>query len=254
MKTTGTNGDDWYLVPATSVAWVMAGAVGFAYFLAAKLGLVLLSKPTDVAAFWPASGVAAGILITFGTRVRPALVLGVVVGTIAANLMGDRSLWTSTFKGFCNAGEAVLAAWLLERWYGRPFTFGDLHRVLGFVAAAGIATAASAVAGAAIMTLFHTAAPFWEVWRAWFLSDAVGIVAIAPILIESAQLKRHPPPRSEMIEAAGMLSLLILFSAHIMSRPPESWLSYVPATGMLSRAQAANPDPRRSGQQALPCS
>src|SRR5262249_6065467 len=91
--------------------------------------------------FWPASGVAAGILITFGPRVRPALVLGVVVGTIAANFMGDRSLWTSTFKGICNAGEAVLAAWLLERWYGRPFTFGDLRRVLAFVAAAGIATA-----------------------------------------------------------------------------------------------------------------
>ena len=114
---------------------ITAGSVAITYFLTAQLGLALLSKPTDVAVFWPASGVAAGILITFGRRVRPALVLGVVVGTIAANLVSDRSLWTSTFKGFCSAGEAVLAAWLLERWFARPFTFGDLRRVLGFVAA-----------------------------------------------------------------------------------------------------------------------
>ena len=37
---------------------------------------------------------------------------------------------TSTFKGFCNAGEAVFAAWLLERWFGRLSTFGDLWLAL----------------------------------------------------------------------------------------------------------------------------
>jgi hypothetical protein len=34
---------------------------------------------------------------------------------IAANLMSDRSIFTSLFVGSCSAGEAVLAAWLLER-------------------------------------------------------------------------------------------------------------------------------------------
>src|SRR5262249_17703445 len=100
-----------------------AGAIAIACFLAAELGLALLSKPRDGAILGPASGVAAGILIPFGRRVRPALVLGVMVGTIAANLMSDGNLWTATFKGFCNAGEAVLVAWLLEQWFDPPFTF-----------------------------------------------------------------------------------------------------------------------------------
>src|SRR5262245_26421121 len=26
----------------------------------------------------------------------------------------------------CNAGEAVLAVWLLDKWFHRPFTLGDL--------------------------------------------------------------------------------------------------------------------------------
>src|SRR5262245_23008061 len=91
-----------------------AAGIAVAYFLAAQLGLALISQPSGVAAFWPASGLAVGFLMISGRRAYPALVIGVVIGTLAANLLSDRSLLTATFKGLCNAGEAVLAAWLLE--------------------------------------------------------------------------------------------------------------------------------------------
>ena len=43
------------------------------------------------------------------------------------------------------------------------------------------------------MTLLHTTAPFWDVWRAWFLSDGVGIVVVAPLHIAScAGTGTHP--------------------------------------------------------------
>ena len=98
-------------------------AAGIALFLAARLGLALLSTPSGVAVFWPASGVAAGILMAFGRRARPALVMGVVAGTVAANLLSDGNLWTAVFEGICNAAEAVLLVWLLERWFGPAFAF-----------------------------------------------------------------------------------------------------------------------------------
>src|SRR5262249_9505492 len=136
-----------------------AGAVAMTYFLSARLGLVLLSDPSDVAVFWPASGIAAGILIASGRRALPALAICVVIGTVAAHVMSDRSFLAALCKGFCNTGEAVLAVWLLDRWFARPFQFADLRRVAGFLAAAALATATSAVGGAATMTLLHTAAP-----------------------------------------------------------------------------------------------
>jgi putative ABC transport system substrate-binding protein len=97
---------------------VAASAVGLVYFLAARLGLALLSTPSDVAVFWPASGIAVGILVLSGRRALLAVVMGVIAGTVAANIVSDRSVLTSLCKGFCNAGEAVLVAWLLE-WWGR---------------------------------------------------------------------------------------------------------------------------------------
>jgi len=127
--------------------------------LAAQLGHALISRPLGAAVFWPASGLAVGFLIISGRRAYPALVIGVVIGTLAADLLSDRSLLTATFKGLCNAGEAVLAAWVLERWFGRPFTMGDLRAVAGLLSAAGLATAASTTGAAATLTLLHSTAP-----------------------------------------------------------------------------------------------
>jgi PAS domain S-box-containing protein len=172
-------------------------------------------------------------LIKFGRRIRPALVLGVIVGTVAANLISDRSFLTSLLKGFCNAGEAVLVAVLIERWFGRAFDFNDLRRVLVFVAASCIGAAASALGGAVTMTLFHGPAPFWDVWRAWFLSDWIGIVMTAPLVIGLGQIWRKLPSRVEAIEGVGVLSLVGLIGFDAIAHPTGSWLSFDPDAAVL---------------------
>src|SRR5215510_11807116 len=96
----------------------LALAVGISYFLAARLSLALLTKPEGVAVFWPAAGVAAGVLIALGPRARWPVVAGTIAATIVANLFGDRNLWSATLFALCNAGEAVLAAWLVQRLFG----------------------------------------------------------------------------------------------------------------------------------------
>src|SRR5215468_3937179 len=142
--------------------------------------------------------------------------------------MSERSPSTSILKGFCNAGEAVLLAWLLNRWFGRPFTFCDLRRVGGFFTAVVIAVSISAIGGAATMTTLQAAAPFWDVWRTWFLSDAVGILVIAPLLIELGQLRSQRRSRAELIEGTGTVVLIALASIYAVTFPTGTWLSFEP--------------------------
>src|SRR5262245_61778544 len=80
-----------------------AAAVGIPCFLAERVALALISETEGVAVFWPASGVAVGILIARGRNGRLPVTIGVIVATLAANLMSDRSLWASIAKSGCAA-------------------------------------------------------------------------------------------------------------------------------------------------------
>src|SRR5262249_3458254 len=88
----------------------LAVAVCIAYFLAARLSLLLLTKPDGVAVFWPAAGISAGLLIALGRNARWPVAAGTVAGTIVANLMGDRTIWRSMALALCNAGGGLLVA------------------------------------------------------------------------------------------------------------------------------------------------
>src|SRR6266478_5580855 len=206
----------------------LAIAVGIAYFLAARLSLSLLTKPDGVAVFWPASGVAAGVLIALGPGARWPVALGAMAATIVANLLGDRTLAAATTFALCNAGEAVLTAGLIERRFGSDFSLDRLRHVLGLLAAAVIGTAVSGVGGTLGFKLFHgSTAPSLTIWQHWFASDALGIVTVAPLLIEVAAAARDPPPQSEAIEGALALMSITVMSALVIFLPRESWATLV---------------------------
>ena len=106
-----------------------------AYFFAARLSLALLEPTDGVAVFWPAAGVSSGILIALGSSARWTVVVGVVAATIAANLLGDRNIWSSVFFAVANAGDAVIIAGLIHRFCGSPFELNELRKVLALFAA-----------------------------------------------------------------------------------------------------------------------
>jgi len=192
----------------------LAAAVGLSYFLAARLSLALLAKPEGVAVFWPASGVAAGVLIALGPPARWPVMVGTMAATIVANLLGDRNLWGSLLFAFCNAGEAVLTAWFIERYFGSGFRLGKLRNVLGLFAAAIIGTAASGIGGVLGFKLFHhSTAPLLMTWQHWFAADGLGIITVAPLLIELAATKRDRLSRGELVEGVLAVSALGLVCA-----------------------------------------
>ena len=207
----------------------LAFAVGVAYFFAARLSLALLAEPDGVALFWPAAGVSSGVLIALGRDARLPVAGGTMVATIIANLMGDRNVWSATAFALCNAGEALLAAWLIERYFGSVFSLGSLRNVLGLVAAAVVATAASGIGGTVAYKLFHSpTAPISTIWQHWFASDAVGIITVAPLVIGLAESLRDPPRRKEIIEGVMVLVALPVITITIVLLPPEPWQTVLP--------------------------
>ncbi len=207
----------------------LAAAVGIAYFLAAQSSLLLLTKPDGVAVFWPAAGVSAGTLIALGHAARWPVAAGAIVATMVANLMVGRTIPGTIVFALCNAGEAVLTAGLIERYFGPDFSLDRLRHVLGLLVAAIIGTAVSGIGGTIGFKLFeHSTAPLLTTWHHWFASDALGIVTVAPLLIGLAAAVREPPPRSELMEGITALVALALMGGLVIALPQEPWASVVP--------------------------
>jgi PAS domain S-box-containing protein len=209
-------------------------AIFVAYFLAGRLGLSLQTQPDGVAVFWPAAGISAGILIALGRDARWPVVVGVMAATFAVNLTSDRTVWSSIAFALRNAGEALLIAWLIERYVSRDFTLTRLRHVAGFLAAIIVGTAITAVGGALSIKLLHSPdVPFLITWRHWLASAAIGIITVAPMMFALAALARVPTPRLEVIEGSTVLAAIAAMTGIIIFALPETWWDVVVPVELL---------------------
>jgi PAS domain S-box-containing protein len=211
-----------------TVHWIgaigLTVAVGTAYFFTAELSLALLAKSGGLTMFWLAGGMSSGVLIALGRDARLPVASGTIVATIIAGLIAGRNIWISTALALCNAGEALLVAWLIERYFGSGFSLNRLRNVLGLLAAAVVTNAVGAVGGTAVYKLLPgLTAPTWTTWQHWFASGSIGIITVAPLMIGLAETLRAPPQRSEIIEGVVALAALAVMTLVIASVPPEPW-------------------------------
>jgi PAS domain S-box-containing protein len=219
---------------AKSAGVRLAIVVGIVYALATWVGLALLARPESIAILWPASGIAAGVIIVRGSRSWLPVAAGVAVATLFAHAVNGRYIWAGPAFALCNAGEVVLTAWLLERWFGPGFKLEDLPHVLGLFAAAGLAAGSAAVGAYLAMLLFgQPNAPPFTIWALWFASDALGIITVAPVMIGLAQIWRQRPEPHELTEAGIALLAVTVASATVFALTPGPWSVFVPDAVLL---------------------
>ena len=206
----------------------LAVAVGIAYFMAALFGLALRAN-TGTSIFWPGAGISVGALIVWGPTARLPVSAGVVVATAVSNLMIGRNAWLAVAFGFVNAGQALLTAGLIERWFGRSLKLGDVSQSLGFLAAATTGAAVGAMGATIAVGFIESTASSFTVWRVWFASCLLGIVTVAPLLVGIAEAVRNRiSSRRELVEGAVGVVMLVALSAFVISLPEGPWSTALP--------------------------
>jgi PAS domain S-box-containing protein len=167
----------------------VAAAFATLYFLAAALTDSLVGDP-GIAVLWPASGVYLGVMLVAPRQRWPALACGAGLGSLAAYAHAGSSLELSIAFAVPSSAEGLLAAVLVERIARRRFTLGGLQDLSALVVGgAVVATALVALsAGAVAAQTFN--ASFAESWLRWWSADALGVLALAPLI---AALPRRGP-------------------------------------------------------------
>ena len=204
--------------------WAVSVAIAVAYFLAARLSLALLDKADGVAVFWPAAGVATGLLVAFGATMRWPVVIGVVAATFAANLLGDRNLASTAIFSVANVGSPLIVAGFIQRLHGAPFELDELRRILGFFGATIVAALATGVVGTFGFMFFHAStSSALTIWRHWVVSELLGTITVAPLVIGLASFLRHAPPRREIAEGTFALVIVATLCLLLVVLPNEPW-------------------------------
>jgi PAS domain S-box-containing protein len=92
-----------------------------------------------------------------------------------------------------------------------------------------VATAVSGIGGTAGFLYFHSLnAPILTIWQHWFASDALGIITVAPLIIEFASAARQPPSRRGFLEGVAALVALVILNGFVIFLPQRFWGTVVP--------------------------
>jgi len=188
------------LLYAGSVALV-AGA----YYAAGRIGLELAYLNGAVAALWPPAGVGLAVLFVYGIRLWP----GIVIGDL---LLGDYSTPLGTVLGQTvgNTLALVVAAMLLRRLVGRRTALERTVDVGALVVCAIVAALVSAAFGPPALRLGDVIGPdqLGRVLRTWSLSDATGVLVVAPVILTWATRGLKDIRRRDVLE--GLVGLVVL--------------------------------------------
>jgi signal transduction histidine kinase len=197
------------------------------------LGLYFAAQKAHVSAVWPSSGVALTALLLSRARHWPALVLVAIAVEVAVYYPGHLPLPYTVAICTGNSLEALTGAWLLRRHAGfRP----SLERVRDVLALGGLAVMLSTLVGAtptALLLVLHGKIAWPDLgshWRVFWMSDAMGVLLVAPLLLTWATRGLEGWSRARLLELATLLLVLGLLMSAFFHWAPLDASAYHPAS------------------------
>lgn len=201
--------------------WVNVVVTAVGYFALSLVGNQMLPRD-GISLLWPASGFAAVMLLWApGRRGRAATIAAVAIGYAAfafgTTEYGDAELAFVV----ANALEPLIMLPFLLRATADDHKLASLRGLGWFVAGASVACMASAVVATAGIIFEGSSAGAEALWRDWFVGDALGILVLAPLLLQARPIaslwRRGTAVEQVALWAALGGSLLLLVGGSEMS-------------------------------------
>jgi signal transduction histidine kinase len=168
--------------------FIQTGVTAVIYMLGADLGLLLTIPGTNIGFIWPPVGISIGMMLLFGYRVWPALVIGNIINLLPG-LLHKYPLFPGLliFSGQTAADllQSLLAVFLF-RMTGTGKNIAD--RPLDVLRLVGILVL-SQMAGA-VLGVFSILVPVWTdwgkyifSWSIYWIANVVSALVIVPVIV-----------------------------------------------------------------------
>src|SRR5213080_4183991 len=196
----------------------LIGILAVIYFIAGKLGLMLASLHASASPVWPPAGIALAGLLLLGYRAWP----GIFIGAFLVNVTTAGNVATSFAMATGNTLEALVGAWLVNRFAGGTNVFDRLQGVFKFALAAGISTIISPAFGVTSLGVagFADWANYGAIWLTWWLGDATGDLVFTPLVLLWSVASKRRWNKKEAAEVGALLLLLVVLSGVVFGGWP----------------------------------
>jgi integral membrane sensor domain MASE1 len=176
-----------------------------AYYIVGRIGLRSATPNHSVTAIWLPAGISLAALLLRGKRVWP----GIFIGTLLLSIKVTGIIPISIGFAIGNTLEALLGAYLVNKYANGVNAFFKARDVLRFVVFGGmLAPAFCATFGVSLLCLGGLARPtdFSMLWFVWWVGDMLGVLFLTPFLVLLLGHRHHASGLAEQIEIAFLIA------------------------------------------------
>ncbi len=209
----------------------LALAVGIGYWSLASYSLALPVRSSGISYIWPADGLALGALLCSPRRSWLPFLLAVFLGNAFAS---NKPLLLNLLYSSFNVFEPWLVATIVTMVLGVRPAIGSLVGAFRFLSLTMAVMAIAILITNTIDSTIHHG-DFWTTWQIWYLSNTVGMLVLAPLLVAvSTGVKGSVGPWSpqRLLEAAVLLLGLVAVMHFTFAVPDSPWLK-LPSTPLM---------------------
>jgi signal transduction histidine kinase/integral membrane sensor domain MASE1 len=191
--------------------WLLPLGVGGAYLgLAQGLGLLsewVTGEVFQGPVFWPAAGLALGVMLVTPRSRWPGILAAVFVAEALSNAIYGISVPAGLGWALANTAHPLVAAGLIRRLHP-GFDLGTPAQLAAFVAFAGVVgPASSALVGTAVSVAWWNGS--WSAFWSWWIGDGLGALVVAPLFV-AFRRRKVPRSRVEVLVGSGLLTAVTL--------------------------------------------
>jgi signal transduction histidine kinase/integral membrane sensor domain MASE1 len=200
--------------------------VALAYFIGAKVGLILTIQPLQLSTLWPPNAIVLAALLLSPRRSWLPLIACLLPVHMAVELLDGVPLPMALFWFVTNMAEALIGAVSIRHFVNGYPRFNQLRDTTVFlIFGVMFAPFVSSFFDVAAVKLNNwSEGDFWTLWSTRFFSNAVAILVLTPAIITAVERisKRASIRNNNKIEATILIFSLVGVCATIFMMSGEN--------------------------------
>ena len=212
-------------------AYVAVGALGYAVL--AYLCVEFPSAYGQVTPIWLSNGFGVACLLSTGGRRWPPLLLGCLIGGLAAGAHVGDVIGVNIVLVGCNVLQIFVCAWGMRRVVEDEVDLGQPRDMIAFALICGLA---GPLLTSAVAASLHTAMRGGSLLgniATWTLGDILGMMTVTPCMLALVRARDYLRQRPLSISGVACLALLLAVTVAVFAQSSYPLLFIVPPIMLL---------------------